>query len=62
MSLDTTVIDMATNKKYTDFSDTIKSTLYNKMGNHSLAKQYANEFDKIQKMKKTFSEIGSTEE
>lgn len=60
--LDTTVIDKAVDKKYTEFSKAIKTELQNKMTNHDDAKKYASDYDKIQDMKQMFAKIGSETE
>jgi hypothetical protein len=61
MSLDKTVIDSAVEKKYSDFSDAVKSELANKLASHPTVKKYADEFDKIQQMKSIFSKISTVE-
>lgn len=60
--IDKKVIDDATNKKYSAFSDAIKVELRNKMANHSVSKSYTSDFDKIQQMKSAFAKINSSEE
>jgi 5'-deoxynucleotidase YfbR-like HD superfamily hydrolase len=62
--MDKTVIDKAVGKKYTEFSDEVKQTLYNKLANHETSQAYAKEYDKIQDMKQKFAQIadGDTEE
>jgi 5'-deoxynucleotidase YfbR-like HD superfamily hydrolase len=63
MALDSNVIDSAVNKKYTEFSASIKKELMNKMANHVDAKQYAKDYDQIQTLKGMYAEIGNyTEE
>lgn len=63
MTLDTTVIDKAVNKKYTEFSDVIKTELHNKLTNHPDTVKYANDYDKVQTLKHMFAEInGKSEE
>jgi hypothetical protein len=63
MSLDSTVIDMAVNKKYTEFSASVKTEIQNKLTNHPISVKYAGEYDKIQQMKQVFSQInGQSEE
>jgi hypothetical protein len=63
MTLDKTVIDKAVDKKYTEFSDVIKTELYNKMSKHPDAVKYAADYDKIQDMKQMFAQInGQSEE
>jgi len=62
MSLDTNVIELAINKKYTDFSNAIKTELHSKLAAHDSASKYANDYDKIQQMKSNFAKINSTEE
>lgn len=60
--LDTTIIDKAVEKKYTEFSDAIKTSLRNKMTNHEISKKYASDYDKIQDMKQLFAQINSPDE
>ena len=61
MSLETKIIDSAVDKKYTEFSDAIKSELKTKLGNNSDINQYKDDFDKIQQMKTIFSKINTGE-
>ena len=51
------IIDLAVDKKYTDFSNAIKAELHNKMAAHPTSVNYANEYDNIEHMKSIFSEI-----
>jgi hypothetical protein len=60
--LDKTVIDSATNGKYTEFSDSIKKELMGKMTNHPESQSYAKEIDKIHVMKQQFADITSATE
>jgi len=60
MSLDIDVINSATDKKYTEFSDAIKAELHNKMSNNDISKKYASDYDSIQSMKKLFAQINNT--
>jgi len=60
--LDATVINNAVDKKYTEFSDAIKTELKTKMINHETSKDYASDYDKIQDMKQMFAKIGSNTE
>lgn len=61
--LDKTVIDKAVDKKYTEFSDIVKAELHTKLTNHEASIAYAQEYDKIQKMRSQFAAIhGDTEE
>lgn len=62
MSLDTNVINLAINGKYTDFSNAVKAELHSKLSQNDSAKSYANEYDKIQQMKVIFAKINSTED
>lgn len=62
MNLDKTVITKAVDKKYTEFSDTIKTELYNKMSSHPNAAAYAAEYDKVQTVKQKFAEINGPSE
>ena len=58
--MNTDVIKLAQNKKYTEFSDSIKSILMNKLNNHDSIVKYATKYDNIQTMKSKFSEINAT--
>jgi len=60
--LDNKDIDNAVEKKYSDFSDAVKTELRTKMANHDTSKQYASDYDKIQDMKDLFSQINTTTE
>ena len=60
--LDKTVIDSAVDKKYTEFSASIKAELQGKMTAHPDMQKYAADYDKIQDMKQAFAEITSATE
>lgn len=62
MSLDTDIINYAVNKKYTEFSNAIKTELQNKLANNKDAKKYASDYDKIQQMKLAFAKINGEPE
>lgn len=62
MSLDTDIINYAVNKKYTEFSNAIKSELQNKLANNKDAKKYVSDYDKIQQMKLAFAKINGEPE
>lgn len=62
MNLDKTVINKAVDKKYTEFSDTIKTELYSKMSNHPNAVAYATAYDNVQIVKQKFADINGTSE
>lgn len=59
MSLDSGVVQLAVDKKYTDFEQAIKSELTAKLSDNAVIKKYSKEFDKIQHMKSEFSRINS---
>lgn len=59
MSLDVNVIKMAIDKKYSEFSDAIKTALHSKLASHADVQSYSNEYDRIQTMKSDFSNIVS---
>jgi hypothetical protein len=59
MSLDATVITKAVDKKYTEFSGTIKTELYNKMSSHPSTVKYAADYDKVQTLKQAFAQINT---
>lgn len=62
MALNNTVINKALEKKYTEFSDAIKTELQTKMTNHPDSMKYASDFDKIQDMKQMFAKISNPSE
>lgn len=62
MGLDTTVINNAIDKKYTDFSMSIKNELQNKLSSHPNSIAYSTEYDRIQMIKQRFAEINSQSE
>jgi hypothetical protein len=62
MTLDTTIISKAVDKKYTEFSDSVKTELYRKVSNHPDTLKYAAEYDKIQTIKQKFAEINGPSE
>ena len=51
------IIDLAVNKKFTEFSDVIKGTLLNKLAGHSDIQEYTNEYDNIKNLKVQFNAI-----
>ena len=60
MNIDT--IDKATDKKYTEFSDTIRSALQSKLTAHQISQDYTKEFDKFNTMKQAFADIAAGEQ
>jgi hypothetical protein len=61
MTLDNDTIEMATGKKFTEFSKSVKDVLIHKMANHPDAKTYSDEIDFMHKTKNQFKEITSEE-
>lgn len=59
MSLDASVIDLAIQKRYSDFSNVLRAELRSKLSNHPEMVNYSNEFDKIKKIKIAFSQINN---
>jgi 5'-deoxynucleotidase YfbR-like HD superfamily hydrolase len=57
MAVDNKVLNLASDKKFTEFSKAIKQELKNKLSNHKEVKQYVSDYDKIQQMKDSFAEI-----
>lgn len=55
------VIQMAIDKRYSDFSDAIKQELKTKLANQPDVAKYASDYDKIQDMKQAFAKINSEE-
>ena len=61
MALEQEVLDLAADKKFTEFSNAVKQELKNKLSNQKDIKQYVSDFDKIQQMKQQFAAIANTE-
>lgn len=53
-------IRFAADKKYTDFSNAVKTELKQKLSDHSTIQNYKSEFERIQNMKDLFSQIVSS--
>lgn len=53
------IINNATKGKFTEFSDSIRTELTNKLSNHEISRNYANEYDNIQVMKKVFADANA---
>ena len=60
--LNTDTINQAVDKHYTNFSDSIKTELKDKLSSHEKIASYANEYDAIQSLKQKFSDINGTHE
>ena len=54
------IVQLAVDKKYTEFSDAVKQELLNKLGNSPEIKTYTSEYDRIQNMKSLFKQISSS--
>lgn len=50
-------INMATDGRYSEFSDVIKSAMKQKMAAHDITATHAREFDRIKDLKSKFAEI-----
>ena len=50
-------IRFAADKKYTDFSNAVKTELKQKLSDHSTVQNYKSEFERIQNMKDLFSQV-----
>lgn len=59
MTIDENAIKLATDKKYTEFSDSIKSSLNTKLSNHKVFKEFADRAQKRETLKNIFSGINS---
>jgi len=57
MELTTQTLDLAKDKKFTEFSKAVKTELKKKLKNKPEIKQYISDYDKIQQMKAKFAEI-----
>jgi hypothetical protein len=53
-------IELAVDKKYTDFSTAIKQELANKVQSNPVIQSFESEFDRMQKLKDIFAQINST--
>lgn len=53
------ILKHAEDKKFTDFSNAVKTQLQNKMDNNQHMKTHNDEFERIQKMKGMFNKINS---
>lgn len=53
------IVQLAGDKKYTEFSNAVKQELLNKLGNSPEIKTYTSEYDRIQNMKSLFKQISS---
>ena len=62
METETNFMQAVADKKYTEFSTAVKQEMLNKMGNNPNVKAYTSEFDRIQNMKKLFSQINKAGE
>jgi hypothetical protein len=59
MSLNVSVIDSAVQKRFTEFSLAVSNELRNKLSTHPSIVAYTQEFDKIRKLKDSFSNISN---
>ena len=55
--MDQKIIDLAVQKKYSDFAGAVKSELHTKMKNHEDIKSFSTEYDRLQGLKTKFSQI-----
>lgn len=62
METETNFMQAVADKKYTEFSTAVKQEMLNKMGNNPDVKAYTSEYDRIQNMKKLFSQINKVGE
>lgn len=60
--LDKDDINKAIDKKYTEFSDRVKTTLRQKMSSHEIAQNYSREFDRLGDLRQKFAAINSPDE
>lgn len=61
MTLTVDTIKLATDKKFTDFSKAIKSSLHDKLANNADSRAYSDEIDSMRSMKSKFIDINSKE-
>ena len=59
MSLNVSVIDSAVQKRFTEFSLAVGNELRSKLSNHPDILAYSQEFDRIRKLKDSFSNISN---
>lgn len=50
-------VKLAVQSQYSDFSDTVKSIMRQKMADHWITQKYTKEFDHYQNLKKKFEKI-----
>lgn len=50
-------LQLAADKKFTDFENAVKLELQNKLSNHDYMKKYASAYDNINRMKDLFNQI-----
>jgi len=56
------IITLANEKKYTDFSDSVKSTLKSKLANHEVVSDYTDNLEKIAELKSALVDINTSGE
>lgn len=57
--MDKNIINSAKDKKFTEFSDAVKTELKTKLAGNETVSQYTSDFEKIQQMKTMFSKINT---
>ena len=55
--MDNTIFKAVENGNYSDFSNAVKTELKQKLANSEVIKDYSSDYQKIQDMKDTFSQI-----
>lgn len=55
--MDKEVIDMAVDKKFSEFADNVKNSLKQKLVNHEVIKQYTADIEHVDKLKQAFTDI-----
>lgn len=57
--MNTAILKHAGDRKFTDFSNAVKSELKNKLANREEIKTYISDFDRVQQMKSMFAQINT---
>ena len=58
--MDQSIIDLAVQKKYSDFANAIKSNLRTKLKNHEEIQTFSTEYDRMQDLKSKFAQINQS--
>lgn len=54
-------VQMAVQGRYSEFSDSVKSAMKQKMASHEITQKHTQEFDRYQDLKQKFAEISGSD-